>query len=831
MVSTPGSVKGLQFIQANLQRSKTVTAELFQVAKDSNISVALLQEPYVGNTGVLKQHSGTKIIQCTLNRQKPVKAAVAVFCDQVEVIHDPQLVTETEAAVLLVGENLRLGVISVYLEGDQDIKPYLNRIRTIIKKLNTNYIILAGDINAWSHWWGSASEDSRGAEYHSFLTEINFEILNIGDTPTFEVFRGGRECTSIVDVTACALPLLGKIDNWRVDRSLLTSDHNAITFCLRLETALKQLEPVTTRRYNVKKADWSGFGTLFHKHLEESNITTNSVREIKTPESLESTINIYTEAIHSACENTIPLTKQWKGKVTPPWWSKHLEELKKDVLRKKRRVRNAASTRKQSVLQDYIDTKAVYITQVEKAQTESWKEFCSKQEKESMWDGIYRVIRKTAKRHEDTLLRNTNGITLSPTQSAELLTKTFYPDDSVETDNYHHTQLREQSETSIGNLPDDDPPFTSAELDLVLSSLNPRKAPGPDGLCASICTASIKSDEEVFLAIANKCLTLSYFPKPWKIAHVVIIRKPGKEDYTQPKSYRPIGLLSVLGKIIEKMMVTRIQWHILPTLNNKQYGFTPQRGTEDALYDLVGFLKEGIRRKDIVLLISLDIEGAFDNAWWPTLKQQLKTKRCPRNLYLMVCSYLKDRKVRVNYSRATYEKETTKGCIQGSIGGPTFWNIILDSLLHKLELEGVYCQAFADDVTLVFTGQSTAILEEKANATLEIVHQWGIHNKLNFAPHKTNAMVLTRKLKCGQPYLSMAGVRINIVNDIKLLGLTIDNKLTFKAHVAASCKKAADIYKQLACAARVTWGLNGEITRVIYVSVVEAIMTYASCAW
>ncbi|KAG7304756.1 hypothetical protein JYU34_010112 [Plutella xylostella] len=257
----------------------------------------------------------------------------------------------------------------------------------------------------------------------------------------------------------------------------------------------------------------------------------------------------------------------------------------------------------------------------------------------------------------------------------------------------------------------------------------------------------------------------------------------------------------------------------------------PQRGTEDALYDLVEHLREGINSKNIVILISLDIEGAFDNAWWPALKHQLTKKRCPRNLYEMVCSYLSDRKIKVNYARAACEKGTTKGCVQGSIGGPTFWNIILDSLLHKLEAEGVYCQAFADDVALVFTGQAVNTLEESANKVLNGIVEWGTRNKLNFAPHKTNAMLLTKKMKYDLPQLSMAGTKINLVEEIKLLGLIIDRRLTFKAHITAQCKKAADIYKQLARAAKVTWGLNGEIVRTIYIAVVEPIMTYAASVW
>ncbi|CAH2207649.1 jg24927, partial [Pararge aegeria aegeria] len=399
----------------------------------------------------------------------------------------------------------------------------------------------------------------------------------------------------------------------------------------------------------------------------------------------------------------------------------------------------------------------------------------------------------------------------------------------------YHKHLRELTKGNqvweVESLSEDDPPFTTAELDSVLRGLNPKKAPGPDGLTSDICTNAIHCNREVFMAIANKCLSLSHFPKQWKIAHVVILQKPGKEDYTHPKSYRPIGLLSVLGKIVEKMMVGRLQWRIFPTLSRAQYGFMPQRGTEDALYDLVNRIRSEVKQKKIAIMISLDIEGAFDNAWWPALKYQLATRKCPKNLYKMVSSYLTDRKIKVSYARAEHERSTTKGCVQGSIAGPTFWNLLLDSLLVKLADDGVYCQAFADDVVLLFSGHEIESLENKANTILAGVVDWGIRNKLNFAAHKTSAMVITKKLKVRPPELYMSNNRLEIVSETKLLGLRIDDKLTFKSHVAAVCKKTADIYKQLACAAKVTWGLNTEIIRTIYVAVIEPIVLYASSAW
>ncbi|KAJ8719896.1 hypothetical protein PYW07_011939 [Mythimna separata] len=388
-------------------RSKLATDELHLTAQAKGISVALVQEPYVGRTGVMKQSPGTQVIQCSLNRQKPVKAAIVIFGSSLEVIHDPQLVTENIVAVLLKVGQLSIGVLSVYFEGDQELHPYLSALQHTTHKLHTNNILVGGDVNAWSQWWGSVSENHRGAEYCSFLHEQDFQILNSGQTPTFEIYRGDRWCTSIVDVTACSLSLLGKMEEWRVERGLTSSDHNAITFSMRLEKALEPLRPVSTRIYNTRKAKWSDFGSHLKANLTEKEITKVRISNALGPEDLENILEEYTSAIHRSCDEAIPKLGSPKYSAKPPWWNSTLDLLKKDAVRKKRRIRNAAAHRREYTIEIYVTAKNKYTLAATEAATASWREFCTRQDRESMWDGIYRVLRKTARRQENTLLRNT----------------------------------------------------------------------------------------------------------------------------------------------------------------------------------------------------------------------------------------------------------------------------------------------------------------------------------------------------------------------------------------------------------------------------------------
>ncbi|GBP39696.1 Putative 115 kDa protein in type-1 retrotransposable element R1DM [Eumeta japonica] len=162
--------------------------------------------------------------------------------------------------------------------------------------------------------------------------------------------------------------------------------------------------------------------------------------------------------------------------------------------------------------------------------------------------------KKREKSREDILLQTASGRVLCPNESAILLAETFFPDDDP-----HHADVRRQTDgddqppATLGDLPGVDQP--EAEVRNALKAFHPRKAPGIDGFTSDICQAAIFRDQGVFLAMANKCLELGYFPRAWKVVAIKVILKPCKDDYTRPKSYRPIGLLSVLGKTVERMLV------------------------------------------------------------------------------------------------------------------------------------------------------------------------------------------------------------------------------------------------------------------------------------
>ncbi|GBP04183.1 hypothetical protein EVAR_19131_1 [Eumeta japonica] len=376
---------------------------------------------------------GCRVVQRRL-RGGPVKAAIMVLSSDVDVEEDQTLNGENVAAAVIKAGNCRIGVVSVYFE---ETCP---SARTSIA-CDTSAQNSGPTKSSWGRcqrvgvWWGSERNDA----------------------------RGDRLLKSVVDVTACSSALLDRAEGWQVVRDVTSSDHNAVTFAVGGGTI--RPSPLSgTRVYNTAKARWSEFAAAMDAALNERTLTTEMVKSVGSCDQLDEVVETYTECIRQACDAAIP-RKSSNTRGLKPLVESRVRGLKRDARTKKRRIRNAAPA----------------------GGVRGW---------ESLWDGIYRVIRETGKNREDVLLKTDSGQVIGPDESATLLAETFFPDDRVDTDDPYHTEVRRRTDGSSqppeasGDLPGVDPPFTGAE----------------------------------------------------------VIPKPGKEDYARPKSYRPIGLLLCWAK-------------------------------------------------------------------------------------------------------------------------------------------------------------------------------------------------------------------------------------------------------------------------------------------
>ncbi|KAJ2948228.1 hypothetical protein O0L34_g10038 [Tuta absoluta] len=475
-------------------------------------AVAIIQEPYIGNSKAMTQPNGVRVYQNARPEDGVVKSAIVVFDPKLEVSQSQELTTNNIVVVNIRSGAWKVTLASFYFEPDQPLETYLEQLKKIERVMGPKRLILGGDANSKNVWWGGKQTDHRGEDVMGIIDELGLQILNRGNTPTFSVIRGGKPYTSFVDLTVCSEDMLELVDDWQVVEDLTGSDHNGMKFKIKLSKTIENQTKPTTRKYNTKKADWGQFHEKLTQIMQDKQINKERIEAIDNTEKLDHMVNEYSETVNIACTHSIPI-KKYNSKYTIPWWSKELDELKAEVATMKRRIPRAAPIRKNKVVAEYLEKKEKYEKAANEAQINSWKEFCEKQDRESVWEGIYRIMNRTSKRAED-LPMEVNGKTLNAYESTKLLANTFYPQDDTSKDSEHHKRVRESIEDKGGKISDEgDPPFTLHELKKATMSFNPKKAPGSDGFTADICQKAINSDPDLFLAILNKCLKLSHFPQ------------------------------------------------------------------------------------------------------------------------------------------------------------------------------------------------------------------------------------------------------------------------------------------------------------------------------
>jgi len=280
-------------------------------------------------------------------------------------------------------------------------------------------------------------------------------------------------------------------------------------------------------------------------------------------------------------------------------------------------------------------------------------------------------------------------------------------------------------------------------------------------------------------------------------------------------------------------MNNRLKYHFSnhSILSERQYGFTPQRSTEDAISFVCDKVYKQFNIKAFTLLVSLDIKGAFDSAWWPQILNQLRTNKCPENIYKLLKSYLSERQVLFNYGEVQTRKALNRGCPQGSVLGPTLWNVLYNQLLDLDLPSGAQIIGFADDTMLIVTACKAKQIETIANKSLEIISNWSRKVKLVFNATKTSVMLVTKKLKYDKPNIILDGQPLQLCDCFKYLGVTLDKNFNFSKHINMCLEKATKLNHQLARVAANNWGISSEALRTIYIGAIEPIITYCSSIW
>jgi len=379
------------------------------------------------------------------------------------------------------------------------------------------------------------------------------------------------------------------------------------------------------------------------------------------------------------------------------------------------------------------------------------------------------------------------------------------------------------------------PEFTMDELTMATKKMSAGKAGGPSGIPNEILKRIVAARPGATLNIYNECLKALTFPSNWKKASLVLLHKGPGKPVEVPSSFRPICLLDTPGKLLERLLLQKLDTHLDSSRSGRapnQFGFRKGISTVSAIEVVTKLASQAAsgtwRQKKLCVLVTLDVKNAFNSLQWPVIDEALRKKDTPEYLVLMIRSWLSERQLLVGDQRNI--KTVTCGVPQGSVLGPTLWNVAYDYLLDMEVSRGVQLISFADDLAVVGVAKTGEELEELVNPTLEKIDQWMTSRGLQLAHHKTEAVMLTKKWAYNTPRLSIGGSPIQLSSQLRYLGVILDSRLSFVKHAETVAKKAAN------SALALSWlmpNISGpcQWKRRLLGSVVESQLLYAAPIW
>jgi ribonuclease HI len=706
-------------------------------------------------------------------------------------------------------------ICSVYLDINYTDNDFLPKgMIKLVNFCNTSKtpLIISMDCNSHSEIWGLET-NQRGEILEEYIFANNLNVENVGKVPTFI----GRDCETIIDITLTCN--YNGIKNWKVSKMLTLSDHRPILFEIELKQKVEKKLVLDT-----KSADW----LKFKDELDKINY---ELPEIINKEWLDQACRTFVNNV------TMVLKKSSKYKVItakvkkPYFWNLDIENIRKNMRSAWNRYRRLKSPQH---LDSFKTLKAKFQNEVRKAKYDSWKEFTSETKDVKAMSKLSKTIQGIQNQSVGLLEGTDDQVELSPERTMNILLDTHFPgsvDGATRTRYGRSTTLRRK------NFNKDTADFdfiTEERVKWSFQSFGSGKAAGPDELKPIVLQHLGNKSLEWVVKLYKTSLALSYVPSIWRESKVIFIPKPGKDDYSKAKSFRPISLTSFLFKGLERVVLNEMEREYLSVnpINQNQHAFRKGSSCDSALSSMVNEIEKSILRGQYALGIFLDISGAFDNLDPGAAIRGMNSKGIPSFIVSWFGQYLNNRYITTDINGVKARRKLTKGTPQGGVLSPVVWNLAFDELLDIFKTGPVKIVGFADDAALLITGPDPVTLAGLGQTAVNKAVNWGKSNGLEFGAAKTVAVLFrgSDRVKMPEP-LKVANQEIPYSKAVTYLGIKLDYKLTFSDHIRDKIKKGKGLLMKTKLAIGKLWGPSPELMRWAYTGIVRPMLSYGSIIW
>jgi hypothetical protein len=560
--------------------------------------------------------------------------------------------------------------------------------------------------------------------------------------------------------------------------------------------------------YNFKRANFTELkNDLTNSNLEE---------QIRQENNIDSKLSAWVTTVKNLINTHVPRITI-KREHTPPWVDK---DVIKQIRRKDSALRKAKKEdsqtnwarfrRYRNRLKNLITTKhREYLINICDSVTNNPKRF---------WTYIKS---KTKSRGLPTFLYNNVKTKVDSFKEMANIFNTYFHSTFTPSINAPPPDINENVDPNLSEIT-----ITNDEVLKELLKLNPNKAHGPDDIPTLVLKTCAHELSPSITSLFNASLTEGKMPAAWKLANIVPIHKKGTKH--EASNYRPISLLPVISKILERCLYNKIIDNLVPKITNTQHGFLKNRSTTTQLMEVFSDINNSLDSGGQTDLVYFDLSKAFDSVPHTFLLHKLKSFGINNKLHAWLTSYLTNRmqRVLINGSKSEW-LPVTSGVPQGSILGPLLFLLYINDLPNILS-ENTLCAIFADDTKIyrnINSHQDHLILQRDINSAHEWSKQWG----LKFNQNKCTTISLKRNNKPTEYNYGMNNSPLTRTSDAPDLGLRITSTLSWNAHINEITSKGL---RRMWFLVR-TLGYEAPVkTKLItYITLVRSILEYNTVIW
>ena len=366
---------------------------------------------------------------------------------------------------------------------------------------------------------------------------------------------------------------------------------------------------------------------------------------------------------------------------------------------------------------------------------------------------------------------------------------------------------------------------------ILLQNIEPNKAAGIDKISGKFFKHGAKRLATPIAQLCNLSIILGTFPDECKIAKLIPLYKKGSK--VDPKNYRPISLLPIVSKIIEKVIYDQTINFLKDRnfLYDFQSGFRKNHSTDSCLTYLNNKIVRGFDSGLFTGMILIDLQKAFDTIDHKILLNKMKYFGFSQQVIKWFSSYLADRKFRTCINNTFSESYAlTCGVPQGSILGPLLFLLYVNDMPQAINCELLL---YADDSCLVYQHKEVEVIERQLNENFSNICEWFLDNKLSihFGEDKTKSILFATKhrLKQVSPlHIKYHDINIKQHSKVTYLGCIFDESLSGESMALKVINK---INGRLKFLYRKNRFLSFPLRRLLCNALIQPHFDYACCSW